>query len=686
MQLLIAGLFLLISLADVWCVDEISLQKNDTSLRIIFNPSSSLFDLTLSYGDAAVLNATLGHGLGLTEDKITNCDGLSNCYLFGDDIRMHVHSNIDNGFTIFWRTKNTSVEFMDCVDLNTEAQTHWYGGPERNYQHYPIEKLVIDGVDYAVHEQNFSAISEPYWVNSRGAYLFVDERVPLFVDQNNAFQGRACFIAKQQDPYHNRPKIVLNYTLAAQENVREAHIHAVQHFLGKPTGHPNNKMISRPIWSTWARYKKNINDATLLEFANEIVNNGFRDGQFEIDDYWETCYGSLTFGDTFPNINSTVQTIKAMDFRVTLWVHPFINVNCSFIERGMNNDFIAKAADGTVTTTWWNSEDGYDAVYIDFTNPEAREWFADRLNLIKQLHDIDAFKFDAGESSFATDMPVLSGDPELAPNSLVSDYVKTCATFGDLIEVRTGYRTQYLPVFVRMIDKDSYWGENNGLYTLITTLIAMNLNGYVLVLPDMVGGNGYENAGGTPGGELFVRWLQANTFMPAIQFSYVPWDYETLTDSTGTTYNVVEVSQKFVALHDQYSNYIIQTMETSIEKGYPVNAPLWWVDPTDPDSLKEDTEYMLGEDILVAPVIVEGAVSRDVYLPQGTWIDGNSGTEYEGRQTIRNYSAPLDTLPYFIRKDVVVTEPTSASFTINSSNFLSFGIGFVITILIFVSS
>lgn len=43
------------------------------------------------------------------------------------------------------------------------------------------------------------------------------------------------------------------------------------------------------------------------------------------------------------------------------------------------------------------------------------------------------------------------------------------------------------------------------------------------VLPDMIGGNGY---GGAPSAELFVRWVQANTFMPAMQFSYVPWDYE----------------------------------------------------------------------------------------------------------------------------------------------------------------
>lgn len=80
-----------------------------------------------------------------------------------------------------------------------------------------------------------------------------------------------------------------------------------------------------------------------------------------------------------------------------------------------------------------------------------------------------------------------------------------------------------------MIDKDSEWTMRNGLPTLITTLLQMNLNGYVLVLPDMVGGNGYTpgniNGDNRPTAELYIRWLAANVFMPSIQLSYCPWDY-----------------------------------------------------------------------------------------------------------------------------------------------------------------
>lgn len=60
-------------------------------------------------------------------------------------------------------------------------------------------------------------------------------------------------------------------------------------------------------------------------------------------------------------------------------------------------------------------------------------------------------------------------------------------------------------------------------------------------------------------------------------------------------------------------------------------------------------EYLLGEEILVAPVIEEGAVSRDIYLPKGLWKDASDNVTYIGPGWIRNYDAPLDKLPYFYR-------------------------------------
>lgn len=78
------------------------------------------------------------------------------------------------------------------------------------------------------------------------------------------------------------------------------------------------------------------------------------------------------------------------------------------------------------------------------------------------------------------------------------------------------------------------------------------------------------------------------------------------------------------------------------------------------------SEYLLGEDVLVAPILTAQTTTRDIVLPEGTWVDGNDGTVYEGNQTLKNYSAPLEVLPYFLRQgsDAAVVGG-SAELTIN---------------------
>lgn len=153
-----------------------------------------------------------------------------------------------------------------------------------------------------------------------------------------------------------------------------------------------------------------------------------------------------------------------------------------------------------------------------------------RLRLLEKL-GIDSFKFDAGESSWLPQLPRLTGSIDFQPGIYTKDYVNALAeNFNDIIEARVGWGSQDLPIFIRMIDKDTRWTWANGLPTLITTLLQMNMAGYPFVLPDMIGGNGYLNGflNGTflPSKELFVRWLQSNVFMPSLQYSFVPWDFD----------------------------------------------------------------------------------------------------------------------------------------------------------------
>ena len=91
----------------------------------------------------------------------------------------------------------------------------------------------------------------------------------------------------------------------------------------------------------------------------------------------------------------------------------------------------------------------------------------------------------------------------------------------------------------------------------------------------------------------------------------------------------------------------------SIYIGNSASRPIWWLDPEDEVALGVDDEFLLGDQVLAAPVMEEGAVTRDVYLPSGTWRDGNNmeAEPVTGPTWIRDYQAPLFVLPYFVKDE-----------------------------------
>ena len=92
----------------------------------------------------------------------------------------------------------------------------------------------------------------------------------------------------------------------------------------------------------------------------------------------------------------------------------------------------------------------------------------------------------------------------------------------------------------------------------------------------MVGGNGYGddplNESNWPSEEMFVRWLQANVFMPGLQFSFVPWLY---------SQKVIEHTRDMIKLREYHSDLIVQLANKATTTGEPINRPIWWIAPLD---------------------------------------------------------------------------------------------------------
>ncbi|ELU07811.1 hypothetical protein CAPTEDRAFT_103368 [Capitella teleta] len=525
---------------------------------------------------------------------------------------------------------------------------HWYGlGHVWNHP-WPMERWDVKMSPVVTGELEpfkmgewYGGIQERLWMSSSGVALFVDFNTPLFASVNHQSDGRLRLVAKNVSPYQE-DELSMRYTLLQERDVKAAYLSLVGKAFEKPKSIPNEKIFRYPVWSTWAQYKQDITQERVLEFAGAIRKHGFKDSQLEIDDDWTPAYGDWTFDATkFPDPARMVKVLKDLGFRVTIWMHPFANVNSEAIKE--KQYWIQEPSTGKPSiVTWWNGK----AALLDVTSPSSKSWLKTKCQYLQQL-GIDSFKIDAGEACYLPYKRRMH-KPLKSPNAYNKLFVDLCLELDPelrALEVRSGVASQHIPMFFRVNDKDSNWSTINGLKTVIPHVLNQGLLGYPFVLPDMIGGNAYSSVGFSkttnfPSRELFIRWMQVNALMPAMQFSVVPWRYDD---------EVIHIAQKVCALHEQYADLIVQLAKEATQTGAPICRPLWWIAPKDETALTISSEFLLGNEVLVAPVLDEGATSRDVYLPEGRWRDANSGQEFSGSAWIREHPADLDQLPYFTK-------------------------------------
>jgi hypothetical protein len=423
-----------------------------------------------------LLTGTLGNSLELNDYEKINIEKSNNGYNVKfkgkskiASIELSVNSKAKpNDITCTsykWTVTNNdekyaNQEFEDCFNL---GDSYWYGGAESfDQQFWPINQQ-----DFSKHLPyltglfgKWSSILERYWLSSSGLAIVVDQSIPLFVLKNKT---SICLLASSKEPYNENRIVKLTYDVcqidsskSQNDYLNKLHLYVINNYFAKPKDYPDERMLKSPIWSTWANFKKRINETSVRAFANDILSNGYSNSQIEIDDKWQTAYGDFSFDtEKFPDIKRFVTELNKMGFRTTLWVHPFANYDSENFRNLSLNFLVVRAPDGLHPglTSWW---DGLGSVILDTTNPYSTNWFVSELEKLRNLTGIDSFKFDAGEIEWLPKKFWLYND-SISPDEYSIGYARMASRLGKMIEVRTGCQTQDLPIFVRMLDKDSKW-------------------------------------------------------------------------------------------------------------------------------------------------------------------------------------------------------------------------------------
>jgi alpha-glucosidase len=403
----------------------------------------------------------------------------------------------------------------------------------------------------------------------------------------------------------------------AGNSLREAFLFASRNYFPPSGKTPDELLFSSPQYNTWIELMYDQNQKDILKYAQGIKSHGFPAGVMMIDDNWQEDYGKWDFNrGKFSDPKAMVAALHADGFKVMLWVCPFVSPDCDVYRDLAEKELLVKDDSGEpAIIRWWN---GASAV-LDLTNPKAVEWFRSRLDYLRSTYLVDGFKFDGGDSSFYCGIKTARA---ATPNLQTALYGEIGLHY-PLNEYRAMWKMGGQPLGERLSDKAHSWED---LGKLIPNMILEGLMGYPFSCPDMIGGGSFTSflPGKPIDQELIVRSAQCQALMPMMQFSVAPW--RVLDESH------LKAVIKAIGVRDSYKNYILNLARTSAVTGEPLVRSMEYAFPHRGYAQIKD-QFLLGEKILVAPILEKNVSGRKVILPPGTW-KGFNGEEYEGPGTI----------------------------------------------------
>lgn len=472
----------------------------------------------------------------------------------------------------------------------------------------------------------------PFYVTNRGYGVFVNHPELVSFEVASEKVSKTQFsVAGEQLEYFligggSMKNVLTNYTSLT----------------GKPALPP---AWSFGLWLTTS-FTTNYDEATVNSFIDGMAERDLPLAVFHFDCFWMKEYQWCDFKwdeRVFPDPKGMLARLKAKGLHICVWINPYIAQRSPLFDEGMERGYLLKRPDGSV---WQWDMWQYGMGLVDFTNPDARKWFGDKLRALVDM-GVDSFKTDFGER-IPTDVVYFDGsDPMQMHNYYTQIYNKVVF---DVLEEKRGRGEAAL--FARSATAGGqqfpvHWGGDceatyESMAESLRGGLSLGLSGFGFWSHDI---GGFEQSA-TP--DLYKRWvafglLSSHSRLHGSTSYRVPWLFDE---------EAVDVLRHFTKLKLSLMPYLFSQAVKSTRLGIPMMRAMVLEFGEDPASDYLDRQYMLGDSLLVAPIFNEEGVAS-YYLPKGNWTHFLTGEKASGGSWLSEKHDYLS-LPLFARENSLI--------------------------------
>ncbi len=405
-----------------------------------------------------------------------------------------------------------------------------------------------------------------------------------------------------------------------------------------------------PAWSfgLWlsTSFTTNYDEKTVTGFIDEMARRDIPLHVFHFDCFWmkEFNWTDLQWDSRFfPDPQGMLSRLKSRGLRICVWINPYIAQRSILFDEAVKHGYLIKRLNGDIwQTDMWQAGMGI----VDFTNPKACKWFADKLRALLDM-GVDTFKTDFGER-IPTDVIYHDGsDPFKMHNYYSYLYNKTVF---DLLSDERGKGEAI--VFARSATTGGqqfpvHWGGDStatfeSMAESLRGGLSLGLSGFGFWSHDI---GGFEQ---TASADVYKRWaafglLSSHSRLHGSSSYRVPWNYDE---------EAVNVLSKFTKLKCSLMPYLFRCAMQAHEHGTPMMRAMMLEFPHDPACEHLDLQYMLGDSLLVAPIFSHDGSVR-FYVPEGRWTSLLNGNVIEGPRWVRE-THDFMSLPLLVRPNSVI--------------------------------